>query len=109
MDGLFEPDLKSVDFRLVSHVGQQCDLTCALDGDGQLTLMLCAGTGGTTGQNLAALGNVAAQLGSVLIVNLLDLVHAEGTDLSALTSARTSIISHNRNLLLESMGSPGPV
>ena len=84
----------------VSHIGQQGDLTGALDGDGQLTLMHGTGAGGTTGQDLAALGNVTAQFCGILIIDLLNLVHAEGTNLSALTAARTSIISHNRNLLI---------
>ena len=38
-------------------------------------------------------------LGSVLVINLLDLVHAEGTDLSALTAAGTSITVSYTHLL----------
>ena len=59
-------------------------MTGALDGDGQLTLMLGAGTGHTAGQDLAALGNVTAKLGDVLVVDVLDLLGAEGADLAAL-------------------------
>ena len=46
---------------LVSDVGQQGDLTGTLDGGGQVTLVSGAGTGGTAGQNLAALGQVTAE------------------------------------------------
>ena len=35
---------------LVCYIGQQGDLTGALDSDCQLTLMSSAGTGGTAGQ-----------------------------------------------------------
>ena len=48
--------------KLVSDVGQQSDLTGALDSGGQVTLMGCAGTGGTAGQDLAALGQVTAEI-----------------------------------------------
>ena len=51
---------------LVQHVGQQSDLTGALNGGGQLTLMHRAGAGGAMGQDLAALGDIAAQLLGVL-------------------------------------------
>src|SRR5699024_2046590 len=43
-----------------------------------------AGAGGAAGQDLAALGDEAAQLGGVLVVNMLALVHAELADLLAL-------------------------
>ena len=43
--------------QLVGDVGQQGDLTGALDGLGQLTLMHGAGAGGPAGQDLGALGN----------------------------------------------------
>ena len=77
--------------QLVGDVGQQGDLTGALDGLGQLTLMHGAGAGGAAGQDLSALGSIAAQLGSVLIVDALDLVHAEGTDLAALAAAGSPV------------------
>ena len=50
---------------LVSDVGQQGDLTGTLDGGGQVTLVSGAGTGGTAGQNLAALGQVTAERGRI--------------------------------------------
>ena len=79
--------------QLVSHVGQQGDVPCALDGDGQLTLMGSAGTGGTAGQDLAALGQVTAELSGILVVDVLDLIDAEAAYLLALTRTH-SIVSH---------------
>ena len=84
-------------------VGQQGDLTGALDGDGQLTLMLGAGAGRAAGQDLAALGRVAAKLGSILEINARNLVHAEVTNLSALAGP-SSIIGHDEILLLAISG-----
>ena len=77
----------------VCDVGQQGDLTGALDGDRQLALMGCAGAGSTAGQDLAALGNVAAELGGILEIDARSLVDAEVTYLLAL--ARTSLVVHS--------------
>ena len=55
---------------LVCYVGQQGDLTGALDGDRELTLMSGAGTGCTAGQDLAALGQVTAELRSVFEIDV---------------------------------------
>ena len=76
----------------VGDVGQQGDLAGALDGLGQLTLMHGAGAGGAPGQDLAPLRGVAAQLGGVLVVDALHLVHAEGADLAALAAAGADIL-----------------
>ena len=69
---------------LFGDEGEQSDLTGALDGLGQLTLMHRAGTGGSAGQDLRTLGDEAAQLGGVLIVDILALVNAELAHLFAL-------------------------
>ena len=81
---------------LVSHVGQQSDLTGTLDGAGQVPLMGGAGTGGTAGQDLAALGQVTAELRSVFEIDVRNLIDAEGADLLALARMDT-IISHCHN------------
>jgi len=46
--------------------------------------MLRAGTGGTAGQYLAALGEEAAKLGGVLVIYMLALIHAKLANLFAL-------------------------
>ena len=58
-------------------------MTGTLDGLGQLTLMHGAGTGHSAGQDLASVRNILAQLGSILIIDVLDLVGTELADLSA--------------------------
>ena len=68
----------------------------ALDGDRQLTLMSSAGAGGTAGQDLAALGQVTAELRSVFEIDVRNLIDAEGADLLALARMDT-IISHCHN------------
>ena len=70
-------------YESVGHVRQEGDLTRSLDGLGELTLMHRAGTGRAARQNLAALGQVAAETGSVLIVDKGALVHTELANFSA--------------------------
>ena len=65
----------------------------ALDGDSQLTLVSGAGTGSTAGQDLAALGQITTQLGSILVINALNFIHAEAANLLALAGTH-SIVSH---------------
>ena len=74
-------------FVLLGDEGQQSDLTGALDGLGQLALMHGAGTGGAARQDLGALADEATQLGSILIINMLALIHAELANLLPLADA----------------------
>src|SRR5699024_11058426 len=70
--------------RSLGHVGQQRDHTGTLDGRGQLTLMLGAGAGHAAGQDLAALAGVLhAQAHHVLVVDVLNFIHAELANLAA--------------------------
>ena len=77
----------------VCYVGQQGDLAGTLDSDRQLTLMGSAGTGGTAGQDLAALGQVTAKLHSVFEIDVRHLINSEGANLLALARMNT-IIRH---------------
>lgn len=76
--------------QLFGDEGQQSDLTGALDRLGQLTLMHGTGAGGPAGQDLGALGNEAAQLGGILVVDIFALVNAELADLAALAVRRST-------------------
>src|SRR5207237_1037712 len=58
-------------------VGKQCHLARAFDRDRDLTLMAAARARNPAGADLAALGDVPAQLIDVLVVDLVDLVLAE--------------------------------
>ena len=49
--------------------------------------MMCAGTGRSSGEDLAALRDVSLKLCGVLIINVLALIYTELANLSALVSA----------------------
>ena len=85
---------------LVSDRGQERDLTCSLDGLCQLTLMHGAGTGGSAGQDLAALGHIAAKLCSILIINVLALVNTELAHFSALAILVVTIFINSQDGIL---------
>ena len=89
-----------MDRQSVSDVGQQSDLTCALDSGGQVTLVGSTGTGGTAGQNLATLGQVTAELSGVLVIDAGHLIHAECTNLLALAGTHTLFVGHWFSLLV---------
>lgn len=73
----------------VDNVGHQGDLTGALDGLGEIALMLSAGSGSAAWKDLAALGNEAAELCGVLIVDIGGLIDTELANLPALTTLVT--------------------
>jgi hypothetical protein len=61
----------------IADVGQQGKMPCALNRDGQLALMVRAGSGYAARQNLGALRKKPAELGNILIINRLNLIDAE--------------------------------
>jgi hypothetical protein len=68
----------------------------SLDRNSQLTLMICAGAGYTTGENLGSLSHALLQLCDILVVDLLNAVYAEHANLlaRALRRTRTSFTFH---------------
>ena len=85
----------------VACVGKQCDMSCTLDSNCKLTLMMSTCTCYSSGQNLSSFGHIAAKSCYIFIVNSFNLVHAESTNLSAtLTTAAAVILfrsfSHNK-------------
>ena len=58
-------------------------MTRTLDRLGQLALVMRTGAGHTAGQDLAALGHILAQAGSILVVNVLDFINTESANLAA--------------------------
>jgi hypothetical protein len=58
------------------YVGQQCELTRALDGARDLALMTTAGSGDPTRTDFPAIGDEPAQGRNIFVVDLLDLVPA---------------------------------
>jgi hypothetical protein len=77
-------------FQSVRHIGHQGDRASALDGRGELTLVLCAGAGHAAGQNLAALAGETAEPGHILVIDVLDLIHAKRANLPARLAAAGS-------------------
>lgn len=65
------------------RVGEQGQVPGTLDGPRQLALVPGAGAGLPAAADLALIGHVPLQGVEVLIVNLLDLVDAEGADAPA--------------------------
>ena len=61
----------------VCYVGQKGNDAGALDGDGQLALMLCAYSAHAAGHDLAALAYVLAKTCGILIIDVLDLIYTE--------------------------------
>lgn len=86
-------------------------MTGTLDRGGQLTLMAGAGTGHAAGNDLSTLGQVAAQTLGVFIIDHLDLIGTESTNLSAGTTVTVhgslgsfgTLHSHGSNLLIRMM------
>ena len=79
-----------------------------LDGDGELTLMSCAGAGGAARNDLCALGKISAKTGNVLVVYVFDLVYAESANLLAgfasaaiVVAIESIVLLHNENLLFQ--------
>ena len=64
-----------------------------LDRDGQLTLMLRAGTGHAARQDLRTFAQEAAESGNVFIIDVVDLIGAEDTNLSAFTRTLRAFVS----------------
>lgn len=78
-------------------------MSCALDSNGELSLMECTGTGNTAGEYLSSLGHALSEPCSILIIYSLYLIGAEYANLLAASlyaSGRSLIISfHYPNLL----------
>ena len=87
---------------LAFGVGQKSDVSCAFDGGGELTLMISAGTGDTTGKDLRAVRSELPETGGVLVIDLFDFVDAERANLAASTAA-VSIVCHDGVYLLVKM------
>jgi hypothetical protein len=76
----------------VTPVTQEREQPRALDGDGELALMACAGAGDAAGNNLSAVGEISSQAGDVLVIDIMNLVDTERADLfSAFSAARLAV------------------
>ena len=75
-------------------------MTGSLDSLGELALMHCAGTGGTTGKDLAALGHEAAELSGILVIDSGSLIYAKLANFSALAVFGIVLIESQSCILL---------
>lgn len=85
------PLAETLQLHLFSSERQECNVTCTLDSNCHLTLMLSTVARNTTRQNLATLGNVTTQLCYILIINLLYLIYAETANLFTRSSASITL------------------
>ena len=92
--------IRGLSIALVSNVRKQSDVTGTLNCERQLTLMLGAGTGRAAGQNLAALGHVAAELSSIFVVDKSASIGTELANLSALVVLCVVLIKSQGCILL---------
>lgn len=78
-------------------------MSCALDSDGELALMSCAGTGSTARNDLGALGKISAKAGDILVIYIFDLINAKCANLLAgfavTVTIKSIVLLHNENLL----------
>ena len=58
-------------------------MACALDSNSELSLMLSAGAGNSSGENFAALADALAKSAGVLVINEGNFVCTEDADLSS--------------------------
>ena len=67
--------------KLVGYVGKKCHLSSSLDSNVKLSLVKSASSGYTSGEDLSSLGNELSELRYVLVINIVNLVLAEDTNL----------------------------
>ena len=80
----------------VAYIREQSDVSCSLDRNCQLTLMISTGAGDTAGQDLGSFRHALLELSDILVVDLLYTVYAEHANLlaRALGRTRTSFTFH---------------
>jgi len=84
---------------LVADIGEQRKMSGTFDGDGELTLMLSAGTGNAAGNDFRSLRQASSQFRDIFVVaDVLDFIGTESANLftafSAVSASFRSIKSH---------------
>lgn len=87
----------------VGNVRKKSDVSCSLDSNCKFSLVVCAGTGNSSGKNLGTLGHALSELSSILVIYLLHSVSAELANLLAgslcASGSSFSILSMNETSL----------
>ena len=71
----------SLKIQLVGNVGKKSHLACSLNSNGKLSLMKRAGTANAAGKDLSSLRNELSKLSYVLVIDTVNLILAEDTNL----------------------------
>ena len=95
----------SCQISLVADIRQQCNVSCTLDCSCQFTLMECTSASNSAGQNLCTFSHALLELGNVLVVDTLNAIYTEHTNLFAGAFAATlrSFSLHDVFILLSAM------
>ena len=88
---------------LVGDVWKKSNNTRALDSGGELSLVLCAGAGDSSGKDLRAFGDALSQSDGVLVVDVFDVVSAEHANF--LSSVAVGTLCHSLRSSFGSFGS----
>ena len=78
---------------LVRDVGEKSNDAGTLDSGGELSLVLSAGTGDSSGKDLSTFGDALLESYSVLVIDVIDAVSAEHADL--FSSVSVGALSHS--------------
>ena len=65
-------------------------MTCTFDSGGKLTLMACAGSGYSSGNDFASFGEESSETGNIFVIDFSDFINAE----SANSFAASSVAVH---------------
>lgn len=55
-------------------------MTSAFDSGSQLTLMACAGSGNSSGNDFSSFGEESSQTGNIFVIDFSDFIYAESTN-----------------------------
>ena len=75
----------------INDVGEKSNDSRALDRVSELSLMLSASAGDSSGKNLCTFGDILSQSDGILVVNRFDLFCAELADLSSLAAILSAV------------------
>ena len=77
-------------------------MTCAFDSGSQLTLMACASSGYSSGNDFASLGEESSETGNVFVIDFSDFIYAECANSFAASAVAIhgSFRSFHDNILL---------
>ena len=76
----FSVSLVSQTSELVRNVGKESKMTCTFDSGGKLTLMACAGSGYSSGNDFASFGEESSETGNIFVIDFSDFINTESAN-----------------------------